>query len=115
MANISYFSNFITGNGGGRQAPGSFIFSLRNKENLSPFKAELKDQNDQSAITASSHLCSVFGGGNDIYIPNNAAESMIMTNFGVSYQAPSAVKSASAVLAGSYQSTPSEIEVFYLE
>jgi predicted patatin/cPLA2 family phospholipase len=38
----------ITGSSNYKRAPRSlFIFSLRNKENLQPFKARLKDQNTQ--------------------------------------------------------------------
>jgi hypothetical protein len=77
----------ITGSPQYKQAPGSFIFSLRNKEDLSPFKAPLKDQNTTFAIYT-YHICGpVFGGGHDLFIYNNAALNTY-TNFNYNYQAP---------------------------
>ena len=104
----------ITGSGN-KQAPGSFIFSLRNKENLSPFKAPLKDQNSVYAIGAYSSHGPTFGWGYDIYISDNAASNTnSYTGFNSYYQAPSGVSSPTTILAGSYKFSPSEVEVFYL-
>ena len=52
----------MPGNGGHKQAPGSFMFSLRNKENLPPFKAPLKDENTPHAIYAHHDYGPIFGG-----------------------------------------------------
>ena len=95
-----------------KKAPGSFIFSLRNKEDLSPFKAPLKDQNTPYAILAHPTFGPTFGSGNDIYISNDDTRSN--TNFNHSYQAPSDVSDTSTILAGTYYFQPSEIEVFYM-
>jgi hypothetical protein len=105
----------ITGGWRYRQAPGSFIFSLRNKENLPPFKAPLKDQNTGNAIYTENSYGPTFGGGYDIYISNDASSNTnSCTNFNSYYQAPSGVSSTSTILAGTYTFQPSEVEVFHI-
>ena len=105
----------ITGSDSWKQAPGSFIFSLRNKECLSPFKAPLKDQNIWNAIYTYNSYGPIFGVGYDIYIYNNSASNThSYTNFNHGYQAPSGVSDTSTILAGTYKFQPSEIEVFYI-
>jgi hypothetical protein len=80
-----------------KKAPGSFIFSLRNKENLPPFKAPLKDQNDVWAIRCYGPT---FGLVYDLRISNNAASnSNSVTNFGYTYQPPSGVSDRTTILA----------------
>ena len=101
----------ITGDGW-KQTPGSFIFSLRNKENLPPFKAPLKYQNDGYAISSPGIT---FGGGYDLYIHDNAASNTdSYTSFGDSYQPPSGVSDPYTVLAGTWRFSPTEVEVFHL-
>jgi hypothetical protein len=105
----------ITGSGY-KQAPGSFIFSLRNKEDLPPFKAPLKDQNTPKAIYAENSDGPTFGGGYDIYISNDAVSNTNShTHFNRYYPVPSGqVSDTSTILAGTYNFQPSEIEVFYM-
>jgi hypothetical protein len=105
----------ITGSRQYKQAPGSFIFSLRNKENLSPFKAPLKDQNTPKAIYTHNSYGPTFGGY-DIYISNAAASNTYSyTKFNNYYPVPSGqVSDTSNILAGTYHFQPSEIEVFYM-
>ena len=102
----------IKGSVGYKQAPGSFIFSLRNKENLLPFKAPLKNQHDRCAIYAHTNWGPIFGGGHDIIIYSNAAK--LHTNFDYTYQPPSGVRDPDTILAGTTNSFPSEVEVFHL-
>jgi hypothetical protein len=99
----------ITGSYQYKQAPGSFIFSLRNKENLPPFKASLKDQNTQNAIFTYNSYGPTFGNGHDIHISNDAGS----THF-YCYQAPSGVSNANTILAGTQYFQPSEVEVFHI-
>ena len=97
-----------------KQAPGSFIFSLRNKENLPPFKAPLKDQNDGHAIHPKPSYGPIFGG-HDIEISDNAASNTrSYTSFGYNYQSPSGVSDPYTILAGTKYFSPTEVEVFYL-
>jgi hypothetical protein len=105
----------ITGSGY-KKAPGSFIFSLRNKENLSPFKAPLKDENTPYAIYTSNSDGPTFGAGHDIYIYNAAAlNTYSYTNFKSYYPVLSGqVSDTSTILAGTNDFQPSEIEVFYM-
>ena len=101
---------------GYNQASGSFIFSLRNKENRPSFKAPLKSQGTPYAIYAGSNYGPTYGGGHDLYISSNAASNTNShTDFGSTYQPPSGVSSANTILAGTRSFSPSEIEVFYLE
>ena len=105
----------MPGNGRYKHAPGSFMFSLRNKENLPPFKAPLKDENTRSAIYAHHDYGPTFGAGHDLYISDNAAlKTRSHTNFNNDYNAPPGVSNAQTILAGTYSFTPSEVEVFYL-
>ena len=57
-----------------------------------------------------------FGGGNAIYISDNAnSNTYSHSNFHKSYHhIPSGVKNRRTILAGSYRFTPDEVEVFYL-
>jgi hypothetical protein len=101
-------------------APGSFIFSLRNNDNLEPFKAQLIDQKDSGAIRIESEKGPIFGGGHDLEIGNDAVSSNTASfaNFGNSYQSPpgytSKQKNTQSLLAGSLHFRPSEVEVLYL-
>jgi hypothetical protein len=105
----------ITGSPQSKQAPGSFIFSLRNKENLAPFKAPLEHENSGGAIYTYHTFGPILGGGHDLLIYNNAASNTgSYTNFNHSYQAPSGVSDARTILAGIQYFQPSEIEVFYI-
>ena len=105
----------ITGCAKYKQAPGSFMFSLRNKENLPPFKAPLRSQGTSYAIYCYPKYGPTFGLGYDLKISNNAASNNdSYTNPGLIYQLPSGVNSPSTILAGTYKFSPSEVEVFYL-
>jgi hypothetical protein len=105
----------ITGSWQDKQAPGSFIFSLRNKENLPPFKAPLKDENTPYAIYTYNSYGPTFGSF-DIYISNDAASNTYSyTSFNIYYPVPSGqVSDTSTILAGTYNFQPSEIEVFHM-
>ena len=92
----------------------AFIFSLRNKEGLAPFKSVVTDPS--RAIYRKSGYGPTFGSGHDIKIANNAAsQSGSFTSFGQSYHAPSEVKDSTTILAGTTHFTPHDWEVFYLD
>jgi len=57
-----------------------------------------------------------FGRGYDIRIDNIAKSSSAhsYTNFGFSYSVPSKVQDRKTILAGTYEFSPDEVEVFYL-
>ena len=95
----------------------AFIFSLRNKYNVKPFKADIYRYN-QNAIYTNPGYGPTFGGSHDIYIANSAGSSASShTYFGYTYRPPSGYSYGSsntkALLAGSNYFTPSEVEVFY--
>ena len=105
--------------GGYTSAPGSFIFSLRNNDDLAPFKAPLRDENDVKAIYRYSGYGPTFGGGLDLYIANNAgSNTWSYTRFGYSYQPPPGYNpgesNTRSLLPGSFRFTPLQIETLYL-
>ena len=95
------------------------MFSLRNNDDLAPFKAPLRDENDVWAIFRYSGYGPTFGDGFDLYIANNAGSNTdSYTGFGYSYQPPPGYNrdesNTSSLLPGSFYFTPSQIEVLYL-
>ena len=95
-----------------KEAPGTFIFSLRNKENLPPFKAPaLKDG---SAIFRHNTYGPLFGENNDIYISDYAGSNTKSESHTSTYQAPSGVSDPKTILAGTRYFQPSEVEVFHI-
>ena len=112
---LKFFYSFAClseSNGGWRSTPNSFIFSLRNKEGLAPFKSMVT--NPSKAIYRSSSYGPIFGWS-DIRIANNATSNInSYTNFGHSYSVPSGVKYRGIILAGTYKFTPDDWEMFYL-
>lgn len=94
----------------------AFIFSLRNKEGLDPFKSTARHPGRHS-IGRFPGFGPTFGHGHDIYIADNAnSNNKSYTNFGhhKDFHVPSAVQDRKTVLAGTYHFTPDEVEVFYL-
>jgi len=90
----------------------AFIFSLRNKEGLGPFKS--LPTNPSQAIYRSPSYGPVFGWF-DFYISDNAnSNTRSYTYFGNSYSVPSGVQDRKTILAGTHNFTPDEVEVFYL-
>ena len=97
----------------------AFLFSLKNKDNLKPFKAAVH-RNSQNAFHHYSDYGPSFGGGHGLHISNNAnLNTGSYTNFGYTYQPPPgytySAANIKALLAGTYHFTPSEVEVFYLQ
>lgn len=95
--------------------PKAFIFSLHNKEGLTPFKSMVKKPHE--AIYRGASYGPTFGPGWDIYIANNANSNINShTDFGDqdAYTIPSAVKDRYTVLAGTHYFSPDEVEVFHL-
>ena len=95
--------------------PNAFIFSLRNKERLGPFKSMVAKS--EEAIVKYLNVGPVFGDGYDIYITDNAnTNSKSYSEFSEynSYHVPSGVQNSYTLLAGTRQFTPDDYEVFYL-
>ena len=93
--------------------PNAFIFSLRNSEDLAPFKTMVTEVS--LAIYKKAEYGPTFGNGYDIYIDLDGAseEKKSFTTFGQSY-VPVGVKDLLTVLTGVEYFSPSEVEVFYL-
>ena len=113
----SSFWHFLTGDN--VPAPGSFIYSLRNNDDLAPFKSTLKDESDVYAIKDYSGFGPSFGYGTDLYIASDAGSNTnSLTNFGRSYNLPHGYThgetNTRSLLGGSFYFTPSEVEVLYL-
>ena len=104
--------------GGYVSSVNAFLFSLKNKDNLKPFKAVV-NQNSAYAFVH-SYNGPTFGAGWDLHISNNAnLNTVSFTYFGSTYQPPPGytyrANNTIALLAGTFHFTPSEVEVFYLQ
>ena len=100
-----------------RSSSSNYIFSLRNKDNLSPFRSAVY-RNSNHAIYTNPGYGPTFGNGHDIYIANNAdKDTNSYANLGYTYRPPSGYSYGSSntrdLLAGSYYFTPTEVEVYY--
>ena len=97
----------------------AFLFSLKNKDNLEPFKAAVY-RNSRRALYHYSAYGPTFGYGHDLCISNNAnSNTNSHTYFGATYHSPPGytpdAANTKALLAGTYYFAPSEVEVFYLQ
>lgn len=96
-----------------RETTKAFIFSLRNKEKLGPFKSMVKEPSN--AIYNHMYMGPTFGR-TDIRIDTHAVVDSSSSHLGTSYFAPNEVKDYSTILAGANKFDPDELEVFfYLE
>ena len=100
-----------------RPSETSFLFSLRNKDNIPPFKCPIIDRPEKSELFSRYGGGATFGGGYDLFISNNAnTKKDSRSNLGYSYQLPPGYQygtpGAKSLLAGSENFTPTEIEVF---
>lgn len=107
---------FFTGGAGH-----SFIFSLVNKDHLPPFKSVLR-QRETPIVRYSGHAvifgCGDYSSARDISISDNAnSNSTSFSDFGYSYTLPEGYvagrNEARFLLAGSFNFTPTELEVFH--
>ena len=99
-----------------KNSSASFLFSLRNKDGLAPFIANIKQGQEKYAIFCYSGCGPTFGGGNDLYICSNPQVNQSSSNFGHTYQLPTGYvygnEQAKNLLAGQYRFLTTEIEVF---
>ncbi len=96
-------------------APGSFLFSLRNNDDLHPFKSVVRNGNEHSAIFRRSTYGPTFGSKDlSILLKNGKSK----TDFGYIYQLPTGYNyldsKTKSLLAGNYEFTPKEVEVLNL-
>ena len=74
-----------------------------------------QDSQSSYAIYCGSIYGPVFGWGGGILIADNANQNTnSFTNFGQSYSLPNGVTDRRTILAGTYNFSPDEVEVFYL-
>ena len=67
----------------------------------------------QYAIRSKPNYGPTFGAGHDVHISDNAAGNQgSYSNFGHSYKPPFDMVNTNSLLVGSYNFTPTEIEVF---
>ncbi len=102
---------------GWKSSSSNYIFSLRNKDNLSPFRSAVYRYSSYAIYTNPGNG-PTFGGGRDLKIANNADKNRnSYANFGNTYRAPSGYSygngKTQALLAGSNNFTPTEVEVYY--
>ncbi len=97
-------------------APGSFLFSLRNNDDLPPFQSPLKNENVLSAIRRRNSYGPTFGSPRDLSIlPRNGKSE---AHFGSNYKLPSGYTYSNSktqfLIAGSKNFIPAEVEVLNL-
>lgn len=93
----------------------AFIFSLRNKEELHPFKSMVLQP--EKAIYSISYFGPTFGWGYDIHISDNANSNLnSYADFASDgyYETPKGVQDLTTILAGTDYFSPNDWEVFYL-
>ncbi len=97
-------------------APGSFLFSLRNNDDLLPFKSPLKDEEETTAIKRRSTYGPTFGSPHDLSILPKNDQSQV--HFGSNYQLPTGYtyfnSDTKSLIAGSKEFTPAEVQVLNL-
>ena len=120
MVNSQFFYILFPGASGHLKSAKAFLFSIKNKDNIQPFKSLVYQDQDQNAIYSSNSYGPTFGGGHDLHISDSAnSNTNSYTNFGNTYQPPSGYNygdaNTRALLAGNYHFRPSDVEVFYFE
>ena len=85
---------------------------------MQPFKCPIINGNNSYAIYCDRTYGATFGGGNDLYISDNANTNQnSYSNLGHTYQPPpgyqNGTQQTQSLFAGSYKFTPTELEVFY--
>ena len=114
---LNYTFSFLSESSGGvATTDNAFIFSLRNKEGLGPFKSMVAGQS--KAIYRSSYHGPTFARSGYyyyIYIAHNANNNInSYAKLGGPYPAPSGAQDPDTILAGTKHYTPDDWEVFYL-
>jgi hypothetical protein len=114
LLNFTYFVDL--GREGWTHSTSSFLFSLRNKDNLAPFIAKIKQGKEERAVYCAKDYGPWFGN-NDVLIWNNSNHNQqSYCEFGQTYQLPPGyfekTGQARNLLAGEFQFLTSEIEVF---
>ena len=92
----------------------AFIFSLRNSENVLPFKTVVTTKSQ--AICKRESNGPTFGGGHDLFVDLNLLKEppRSYSKLGHSYKPTAARIELTKVLAGSFNFVLDEVEVFFL-
>lgn len=116
VANFFFILSFLLGATVYRKGDESFLFSFANRDKLAPFKSAIKS--NSNAIYNNNGYGPTFGSGHDFYIANNAnGGTASYTQFGSSYKPPTGYQyntfRTKALLAGSYNFSPTNVEVYF--
>ena len=106
ISDFMYFM-FLLGAGVYKTSQTSFLFSLKNKDNLPPFKANVRKP--ERAIIANNGYGPLFGNDKDLWIPNNSMGKP-HSEYGNTYEL---ANGGTYYPAGCFEFKPSEIEVFF--
>ncbi|CAB4027190.1 Hypothetical predicted protein [Paramuricea clavata] len=102
-----------------KQSSSAFLFSLRNKDDLEPFKSLIAPGYELWAVYQSPYTGPAFGqDGIELYVSDNAQFSTCEANFGQVFKPPPGYKfnrkTTKVLLGGKEKFLPSEIETYYL-
>ena len=103
---------FLDSSGYYGNTPNAFIFSLRNKEELHPFKSMVITP--QHAIYKNQGYGPTFGNGWDIHISDNANSNNDSYTYLSHYETPKGANKPTTILSGTKYFSPDDWEVFYL-
>ena len=95
------------------------MYFLRNNDDLQSFKVTLRTEDHAKSLFRGYNYGPTFGYGFDVHISDNAASNTgSYADFGDTYNLPSGYTvhydNTNALLAGSRDFTPSEVEVLYI-
>ena len=112
--------SFYLGPSGFRNSTKSFVFSLKNNDNLKPFKSPVDHSQKHHAINTDITKGPSFGDGHVIHIVDNAAKTtghLSHADLKETYKPPPGytvgASNTKNLLAGTNEFRPTEIEVFY--
>ena len=89
-----------------------FLFSFVNPSGLGPTKLSLITGKEGNGIFCNSNYGPLFGGGNDLYISDNANTSFSSSRLGHTYQVPPGQQNT--FFTGAQNFTVTDYEVFGL-
>ena len=88
----------------------AFLFTLTNPYSIRPTKYSIINGRQNTAFYGGSNYGPTFGGGHDIYVPDNSKYNNGYTNFGHTYRDTTGRRKNT--FTGSYKFKTSEIEVY---
>ena len=104
----------LESNGSYGKSSEAFIFSLNNSEGLAPFLSKVKPERVGKAIGRFKDYGPMFGLDLVIHV-EGTMKSHSQDHLGNYYSLPASVKNRYRILAGTFEFSADEVEMFYLD